>query len=257
MVLVLVVGAAIGGFMHLRSVDPVAERDREVAADVLKRMEQAGFAVRPQGSAPALRAGFRQHDMRFDFIEEADNGGGGEAGGEAGLPTRCSFQSEAEDGEGPLERLNDRLFGVGDPSNKELTSFSSATITSAGSPLEGSVNLVLLFTVKSADSGREVLQQLASTEAGDCVNSLFAAGARGTPGTVTPLAVPFEGTVGYRGDAALASGVTASFDLVALHRGRAVAFLMSGGLEPRASEAPIAVLGPLAANMQQSFGGEV
>ncbi|HEX2064119.1 MAG TPA: hypothetical protein VHE80_06830, partial [Acidimicrobiales bacterium] len=124
MVLVLVVGAAIGAFLHLRSVDPVGERDREVAAGILERLEEAGLAVQLQGSAPALRAGFRQHDMKFDLMEGADDGGGG-GEAEADLPTECSFGSGEHERKGLVDRLYSRLFGVGDRSNEEVTSFAS------------------------------------------------------------------------------------------------------------------------------------
>ena len=258
MVLVLLVGAAIGAFVHLRSVDPGAERDRLVADGILERLRGAGLAVQPQGSAPALRAGFRQNDMKFRFLDAADETGGsdGEAETEADLPTECSFVSGAQGERGFVDRLYDRLFGVGDQSDKEVTSFASAGIGAAGSPLESGVTIVVLFTMRSSDSAREVATALGSPAGRECLAGSFSAGAGGTARPLTPLPLPIEGSVGFRGEAGLPGGVAASFDLVAIQRGRGVAFLMSGGLAPPQPEAHLTVLGPLAAGMAAGLADE-
>ncbi|HEX2064271.1 MAG TPA: hypothetical protein VHE80_07595, partial [Acidimicrobiales bacterium] len=108
----------------------------------------------------------------------------------------------------------------------------------------------------SPGSAREAAERLASQQGQDCVTGSFGAGAGGMPGTVTAIALPIGGSVGYRGDAGLPGGVTASFDFVALHRGKAVAFLISGGVAPRPPDAPLTLLAPLAASMEQSLGDE-
>ena len=224
MVLLLWWAVLAGGFLFLRSVDPVAEQDREWAMQVAAAAAVPGAPEVAGGSAAGIRAGLRDELGRR--VEERE--GRAETTIDA---NNALVQCRARTPTTPWERVGARLLGVDDPGNADVTAEAYRALTAG--PDVVTVSDVLTFS--SEASAQEAVRRLEAAEFRECVARGMAGDA---PAAVASLPVAAEGMLSaVRLTAATPTpeGLLPFVDLVVFQRGRAVAVLGLGGrsLPPR------------------------
>lgn len=252
MVLVLALGGLVGGFLHLRSVDPAGVADEERAKRVVLRAgDVAGFQVADEDSTAGLRAGLRESSASEPDDEPP------EASAQPG--TGNFAECLGGDEPGLAERLYERAFGV-EPDNRHVTGQAWTRLQQGFEP-GGTLPGLLASIVLTLDSESVAAEGFGLLRSGpeasrfvECLGKLFAA----IEGRVESLPVTVAGAnaVGYRVSAAPSPlPISLTLDLFLLQRGRGVAVLVGARpAEPFPPDQEQALLNLLAERLGAEMG---